>query len=425
MGLPKPLNELLEIARRGGTVTTSDLHQILGEVARLQEIDREQLKVKARAWKERLGRLDMMAAEMVGVPGAEALLYKAKAVNLAISKLDGALEQARVSGIFEDPADADADALLARARSPVFDPIKIDTLDCRLGLTTNLLLIHRNLGDRDKLPKPLAELIARRDDWHLHLVGSDLRQILGEVERLSGQVRDRLVKTIAGWKKRLGRLDMMAAEMLGTPGAEALLAKAKAANNAINDLDDALDLAVAGHVIEPVEEGEKSVQEINMMRCRSKAEWSTSGEWELYQIQTGIAAPVRLGAVTPNEDTWGWCRIASTILCWSGNGGGAEDTLEKAKAKVLEGWSAAEEEVEEKVEEKHPKGQWFTRGNRKLYQVPTGKDTGDEWLGTIVPNGAKWDWCRRNSRVHDWDGERGGTEDTLEKAKAKILEGWL
>lgn len=107
------------------------------------------------------------------------------------------------------------------------------------------------------LPRPLDELIeiARRDDWHLILVGSDLRQILGEVARLQVIDREQLKGKAKDWKIRLGTLDMMAAEMLATPGAEALLAKAKTVNNAINELDSALDLAVCGRVIEePVAE---------------------------------------------------------------------------------------------------------------------------------------------------------------------------
>ena len=93
------------------------------------------------------------------------------------------------------------------------------------------------------LPRPLDELIriARRDDWDKFLLGSDLRQILGEVERLQEREHADLLKSVASWKDRLGRLDMMAAEMADTPGAERLTALAAHAAHAIDKLDRELN----------------------------------------------------------------------------------------------------------------------------------------------------------------------------------------
>lgn len=38
------------------------------------------------------------------------------------------------------------------------------------------------------LPIEKWKEMARRDDWHAHFVGSDIRQMLGEIERLERQV---------------------------------------------------------------------------------------------------------------------------------------------------------------------------------------------------------------------------------------------
>lgn len=42
------------------------------------------------------------------------------------------------------------------------------------------------------LPRPLKQMKeeARRDDWHTIYVGSDIRQLIGEVERLRETIRD-------------------------------------------------------------------------------------------------------------------------------------------------------------------------------------------------------------------------------------------
>ena len=70
-------------------------------------------------------------------------------------------------------------------------------------------------------------------------------------------------------------------------------------------------------------------------------------------------------------------------------------------------------------------GQWVVVQGRHLYQVPTGQDGRIDRLGTVAPNGDRWDWCRHKSETHEkWGGERGGTEDTREEAKAKIMQGW-
>jgi len=93
------------------------------------------------------------------------------------------------------------------------------------------------------LPRPLEELIeiAHRDDWHKILVGSDLRQILGEVGRLREQQRNHLKEAIEGWKGRIVRLDAMASEIANTPGAEPLLHPCSAAAQKIHELYGAMN----------------------------------------------------------------------------------------------------------------------------------------------------------------------------------------
>jgi hypothetical protein len=188
---------------------------------------------------------------------------------------------------------------------------------------------------------PLSELIARARRNQI-VVGLDLQRLLGEAERLQEIDREQLKGKAKDWKIRLGNLDMMAGEMLSTPDAEALLAKAQAANLAINELRDSLNLAISGEVEVPIE---VPIEEINTPVLHRPGVW-----------------------ITP--------------------------VLQRAGSR-----------------------------KRELYKVPTGTG-GVEWLGTVVPNGVRWDWCRHNSEVYDWDGERGGTEDTLEQAKAKVMEGW-
>ncbi len=84
----KFLQELIEIALRGDW----DTELVSSNLRRL--LSRKQLRSKAKDWKQRLCRLDTMAAEMLTVPGAGALLAKANAVNIAINELSEALDQA-------------------------------------------------------------------------------------------------------------------------------------------------------------------------------------------------------------------------------------------------------------------------------------------------------------------------------------------
>ena len=93
------------------------------------------------------------------------------------------------------------------------------------------------------LPRPLEELkqIARQDDWHQLLVGSDIRQILGEIERLRDREKTHLREAVRGWKGRIDRLDMLAGEIADTIGAEHLITLAKAAVAVIDQLIAAMD----------------------------------------------------------------------------------------------------------------------------------------------------------------------------------------
>lgn len=271
------------------------------------------------------------------------------------------------------------------------------------------------------LPRPLDELIeiARRDDWHQILVGSDLRQILGEVQRLQKIDRERLVDKARIWKDRLGSLDMMAAEMVTTQGAWPLLAKAKAANLAINQLDEALDRAIAGRVV-------GVVGEIDMW-CRSKAEWiSVHIGSEIYRVPTGKGIQTeQLGTVTQNMDRWDWCRHRSEVHDWNCTSGGTEGTLILAKDKVLEGWDK-EATVEATVEETQTArwARWAPSADKgEDYLVRTASGT-TKSLGTVSPQGDKWNWSRYKSMVKKWRGPASGMTDTRKEAKAKIMEGW-
>ena len=281
------------------------------------------------------------------------------------------------------------------------------------------------------LPRPLNELIeiARRDDWHKILVGSDLRLILNEVVRLQEIDRERLANKARVWKKRLGQLDMMAAEMVTTPGAEALLARVRAVNLAIVELDGALNLAISGKVIEEsivsVEEIGEAVQRTNTLDCRSRAEWITvNTNSEVYRVPTGkVDQTEQLGAVTWNADRWDWRRHHSDVHDWNCTSGGTVDTLLQAKNKVLEGWDAVKEDESASC---RSRAKWTASGvpGRELYHVPTGKGIAVEWLGVVAPNeNGYWAWIRHNSEVHDWD-KCGGTANSKKDAKAKVLEGW-
>lgn len=176
------------------------------------------------------------------------------------------------------------------------------------------------------LPKPLSELIAiaRRDDWHRHLVGSDLRQILNEVERLSGQVRERLVRTIAGWKKHLGRLDMITAEIARTPGAEAIAPLAKKASDAIDALE----------------------RRMHDCACRASEQWVVTEKVcprppliYVVPVHPGEDKTEKLGVVQEAVlGGWDWWRRESTYHRWNDNANGNADTREEAMNHVLEGW---------------------------------------------------------------------------------------
>ncbi|MHC4300919.1 MAG: hypothetical protein ACYS7Y_26900 [Planctomycetota bacterium] len=170
----------------------------------------------------------------------------------------------------------------------------------------------------------LTEL-ARRDDWHQHLVGSDLRQILGELARLREKERDRLVETVQGWKERLGRLDMMSAEVAGTPGAEPILPLAEAAAKAINDLG----------------------ARIADVGSRAGARWAEQGKECHKRVPFVYSVPIRpgddmveqLGVVKERSDgRFDWWRRESKWHRWDGDAQGVADTREEGMNHVLEGW---------------------------------------------------------------------------------------
>ncbi len=186
------------------------------------------------------------------------------------------------------------------------------------------------------LPRPLDELIeiARRDQT---VSASDLRQILGEVQRLQDIDREQLMGKAKDWKQRLGRLDMMAFEMIDTPGAEALLAKAEAANIAINELDSALDLAASGVVCPEPEEPVAEPKE-----PRPIGFWRAEG-WgrECYHVPMGGSRQREwLAAIVPVGFQWSWCRYHSKRPNWAGGVFGVADSREQAEERVLEGWGA-------------------------------------------------------------------------------------
>ena len=249
---------------------------------------------------------------------------------------------------------------------------------------------------RQKLLQELIE-IALRGDWDTNLVSSNLRQLLS---------RKQLVSKAKDWRQRLCRLDTMAAEMLATPGAGALLAKANAVNVAINELSEALDQAASSTVIEePV----------------PKSRWMPARHGNAGFIWVDMDDGVTKGLVTRSGDGWYWYARRQPLRH------GIVDTLEQAKAKV-------EEKIEKKVAETNTErcranAEWVTTCGiigrlKETYQVPTGKGTDTEDLGTIKPIcGGGWDWCRHNSGTHAWK-DGGGTVVTLEQAEAQVLRGW-
>ena len=81
--------------------------------------------------------------------------------------------------------------------------------------------------------------------------------------------------------------------------------------------------------------------------CRMKAEWAGVGrlvnqsQREVYRVQIAPDARIveHLGAVKKRADgRWDWWRRASTFHRWTGPAQGVVETIEEAKAKVLEGW---------------------------------------------------------------------------------------
>ncbi len=358
----KFLKELIEIALRDDWDTdlvSSNLRRLLS---------RKRLVSKATYWRQRLCRLDTMAAEMLATPGAGALLAKANAVNIAINELSEALDQASGETNTET-----------------------NTVRCRAD----------------------AKWITS-GEWKLYKVPTgveDQFEYLGAIQRN---------EDMWGWCRNTSAVHAWDPQP-GMPTDTLEQAKAK------------------------VEEGWEPVAWSNTMCCQAEAKWVKSScdypTKELYQVPTGAAARVEyLGTIEQNGNggMWDWCRRDSEEHEWVA-GSGFEDTRAQAKAKVLEGWEPVAETNTEPVVEPvaepvaetntvrcRAEARWkttdrLTAGSvREIYQVPTGVGSAFEYLGTARPNGT---WIRYKSGVHEWV-VGDGTEDTLEKAKAKVLEGW-
>jgi hypothetical protein len=260
-----------------------------------------------------------------------------------------------------------------------------------------------------ELPRTLDELNAgiQRGEFFTSV---ESQRLLKDAERMQAIYRVEVKVKAKAWRARLCRLNMLVTEMRTTPGAEVLLAKAEAANAAIDALADALNQASNGEAAPKVEEAGGRATGCGHVLSKPNG----SGE---------------VGIVSPSGARWKWCRVSSKPGCGRR---GIEDTLEQAKG-MVEQESVDTSGKPDNTRACKLQARWVTICDivgrvTETYQVPTGKRVDTENLGTVTralktTRAGNWNWSRYNSGVHDWkDGK--GVADSMQDAKAKVLEGW-
>lgn len=92
----RPLDELKDIAMNYDWkkfLDGDDFREMVKEIERLRAREKGRLRAAVRDWKERIGRLDMLAEEIRNTPGAEYLILPGTWAARALTNLIHAMDQ--------------------------------------------------------------------------------------------------------------------------------------------------------------------------------------------------------------------------------------------------------------------------------------------------------------------------------------------